>query len=283
MPKAKQELAPTPQGGALATADQMDFLASRSGQGTERVGMADIIMPRVNILQSLSPQINARKPEFVEGAKEGQLFNAATRQFMDKLRVLPCHYIRHHIEWLPNRGGFVADHGEDDRIMKSIGEGGRVKGRNEQKYDVLDNGNLIVPTPTWYCLDLDHGGQQIVIPMPRTQSKASRSWMSQATSERVNPRDTDPTDTRDPFQPPLFYRSWDLGSVIREDGENDWFVFTVNPGPNIFQLKQPELMSAAARFRDMLVSGEIKASAESFADDTGGDSRSDRGGDGGAM
>lgn len=271
----KQELKPAGST-ALAgvSADQLNFLADHSGHGAQRVSMQDIVMPRINILQDLSPQLKPNKPEYVEGAKRGQLFNAATRRVMDALNVLPCAYIRHYIEWRPNRGGFVADHGEGGEALMAQTK------RNDDHFDVLPSGNLLIPTPTWYCLDLDNGGQQIVIPMPRTQARTSKSWMSQATSERVNPRDLDPNDSRPVFQPPLYYRSWTLGSTIREDGENDWFVFTVNPGPNVIQLGQPELLPMAANFAKLIESGEVRADASSFADEGqgvgGGSSNEDR-------
>jgi hypothetical protein len=260
--EGSRQLAVSSTAGPLANAapGTLDFLASRAGQGMERVGMSDIIMPRVSILQTLSPQLKRNKPEFIEGAEEGKFVNAATREISDELQVLPCHYIRHHIEWKPNRGGFVADHGEaGEQLLKACK-------RNDDNYDVLPNGNLLVPTPTWYCIDL-RTGQQIVIPMPRTQQKPSRQWMSLATSEKIQHPD------HGEFTPPLFFRGYTLGSMRREEGENDWHVFTVERGPTILELDADgSLMAKATKFRDMLVSGEIKATAESFADDTGGDS-----------
>lgn len=278
---AKKQAAPAPTGTEVATrnnsslpagigADQLEFLASRANQGFEGVKMSDLVMPRVNILQSLSPQINPRKPEFVNGAKEGQIFNSATQTVTDTLDVLPCHYIRHHLEWKPNRGGLVADHGEAGEALLSECK------RNEQNYDVLPNGNLLVPTGTWYCIDLATG-RQIIIPMSRTQLRPSRQWMSMATSETIKPWEHDPNDTRPEFTPPLFFRSYRLGSVLKQDDQNEWFVFTVERGPSIFELDRPELMAKATQFRDMLVSGEIKADAASFAEEdvAGGGNRND--------
>jgi hypothetical protein len=114
----------------------------------------------------------------------------------------------------------------------------------------------------WYCLDLDNFGQQIVIPMPRTQSRTSRQWMSAATSERIEHPE------HGLFTPPLFFRSYTLGSVLREDGENDWYVFTFEAGPTVFEVDPDgNLMAAAQRFSKMLESGEIRADASSFADE----------------
>ena len=239
---------------AAINADALDFLANRANQGFEGVKMADMVMPRINILQTLSPQLNQRKPEYVPGAKEGQIFNAASGRVMDSIEVLPCHYIRHHLEWKPNRGGLVADHGEAGEALLATCK------RDDKNYDVLPNGNLLIPTGTWYCIDLATG-KQIIIPMSRTQLKPSRAWMSMATSETIN------HPVHGEFTPPLFFRSYVLKSALKSDDQNEWFVFSVERGPTIFELDRPELLAKATSFRDMLVSGEIKASADSFADD----------------
>lgn len=264
MPKKNDQPADEPAGTGLAPrastnltnapADAMDFLAERAGQGAERVKMADMVMPRINILQDLSPQVKRTKPEYVDGAQPGQIFNAATREVTDSLLVLPCAYIRHHIEWKPNRGGFVADHGEDgERLLAQCR-------RNADNYDVLPNGNLLVPTGTWYCIDV-MSGQQIVIPMARTQLKPSRQWMSMATSERIN------HPTKGEFQPPLYFRTYKLTSFHREEGENDWFVFNADRGPTIFELDRPELLARATQFRDLVASGAVRADAAAFSDE----------------
>jgi hypothetical protein len=268
--KPSTDLAPAAQsGGALIDASTLDFFASHQGAGMENIGMDDITMPRISILQSLSPQLKRNKPEFIEGAKEGQLFNAATKRAFDTLNVIPCHYVRHHIEWRPNRGGFVADHGEEGKnLLARYGGPARL---DDKKFDILPNGNILIPTPTWYCLDIDNDGQQVVIPMPRTQQKASKDWMSAATSERI------PHPQHGMFTPPLFYRSWQLGSFERSEGENDWFVFTVKPGASIIELERPEFLAAATRFRDALLAGDIKADAASFADEQMSGNRSDEG------
>lgn len=257
------------KGNALAIAtDTMNFLAQHSGAGTENVSMADVIMPRISILQALSPQVSRRNPAYIEGAEAGQIINVATLTISDLLRVIPCHYIRHHIEWRPNRGGFVMDHGDDEAIMK------RVVRRDDKNFDILDNGNIIIPTPTWYCLDVGNDLAQIVIPMPRTQSRASRSWMSQATNEKLNHPE------HGKFPAPLFFRAWDLTTAIQTSDENEWFVWAVARGPSVVEtvdgtpnsdlILPAEAMPSALRFRELLLSGAIKADASHFEDGSEG-------------
>lgn len=258
---------------SLVAGSLADLLADNAGAGTEGVSLADIIMPRLSIIQTLSPQLKKNKPEFIEGAEVGMILNAATKALSRTANVIPCHYIRHHVEWKPNRGGYVKDHGPDEAIMKT-------STRDDKHFDILPNGNIIMPTPTWYCLDVDNDLSQVVIPMSRTNGRPSKDWMSQATSEKLE------HPTRGKFPAPLFYRSWTLTPFERSEGENDWFVWSVARGPSVIAtdtegaLYLPtNAMAEAVRFRDLLMSGAIAADASTFAGDdmqggegSGGDS-----------
>lgn len=243
-------------------AEMMEQMHGLADKGMEGVGVNDVIMPRLTLLQDLSPQVSSRKPEYVEGAEVGQIFNVATQKFCDEIIVIPCMYKRHHIEWKPDRGGFVADHGEDESIMANTT-------RNDMGFDVLPNGNLIVPTGTWYCIDLD--GNQLIIAMSRTQLKSSRQWMSFATEEKIDHPE------KGKFTPPLFFRSYKLSSVVRDNGDNSWFVWSVNRDKSIVELTDSgmeKLMEQAIAFNAKLEAGEVSAAAESFGDDDGSTGRS---------
>lgn len=252
---AKQAVAK--QAGNLpATNDTLDALAQFSGSGMETVGAQDVSIPRFKILQDLSPEVNKRKAEYIEGAEPGMILNTATRELHREIEVLPCVYRRHHIEWMPDRGGFVADHGEDDSLLLQT----RL---DDRKNNVLPNGNLIVPTGTWYVLSLTDDGQQAVIPMARTQLNPSKSWMNMATSEKIN------HPTRGKFVPPLFYRAYTLKTVVRDKGENSWFVWSPVRGPTIMELAEqdPQIMQAAISFSELVKAGEIRTDASTFADE----------------
>jgi hypothetical protein len=239
-----------------ATNDTLDALAQFSGSGMETVGAQDVSIPRFKILQDLSPEVNKRKAEYLEGAEPGMILNTATRELHSEILVLPCVYRRHHIEWMPDRGGFVADHGEDDSLLSQARQ-------DEKRNFILPNGNLIVPTGTWYVLSLTDDGQQAVIPMSRTQLNPSKTWMNMATSEKVN------HPTRGKFVPPLFYRAYTLKTVVRDKGENSWFVWSPVRGPTIMELsgKDPQLMPSAIKFTQLVKAGEVRTDASTFSDD----------------
>lgn len=289
---AKQEHAPVP---AILDA-RLTNLAKHAGAGMERVGIDDMVLPRIKLLQALSPEVNRRNPEYVKGAVPGLFLNVATRKLFRSLRVVPAAYIRHHIEWLPNRGGFVRDHGDNAVIMEQV-----VK-RDDKNFDILRNGNIIMPTPTWYVVlvdgvlphpeDPDTDGETMslgcspgIITMPRTMSKSSRQWMSQATDEKI----THP-GTGQQFPAPLFFRSWVISAGIKTDDTNEWFIPLVEPSDSVMDtadptdpesdLKLPEqTMPTAIRFRDQVTSGAVRADASHFEDEGSNSRGQQHGGD----
>lgn len=289
-PVGRSALAKTGQTGQHLTIadDRNAALFDHAGEGTERVGINDIILPRLKILQALSPEVNRRNPDYIPGAEPGLILNVATRKLYSSILAVPATYMRHHIEWRPNRGGFVRDHGDNEAIMS------RVTHRDDKSFDILPGGNLIVPTPTWYVILVaatlpgEHPGEDgevlaigdpAIISMPRTQSKASRQWMAQATSEKLNHPE------KGQFQAPLFYRSWRLSTVETSNDQGTWFVFNVTPEASVTDTVDPsnpeaemvlpaDTMHKAIRFRDQVVGGIIRADASHFGDDDFGGGRS---------
>lgn len=243
------------------------LFAEHAGSGMETVGAQDVSIPRFKLLQDLSPEVNKRKPEYIDGAEPGQIVNTATKEVLSAIDVLPVVYRRHNIEWMPDRGGFVADHGDDETLVRSAK-------KDDKNNLVLANGNLIVPTATWYVIDLATGLQGIIA-MSRTQMNPSKDWMNMATAEKL-----DNPNGGGRFTPPLFYRGYNLSSRIRDKNENSWFVWSIGRGQTILELaqrlKQPDLMAQAIKFRDLVTSGEIKVGAETFSDDSNsGNARED--------
>lgn len=242
-----------------ATISMDDFI---DDSVNDNLGAADVIMPRLGILQALSPQLNPRDPSYIEGAKVGQIVNVATGVVADQVDFLPCYYMRHHLEWRPNRGGLVADHGEDESIMNTTR---RVD--NPQKpgsyLEINAAGNEIIPTATWYGIDLA-SDMETFIPMAKTQFKSSRDWQTKRTSEKVLHNGVKKN-------PAYWYRVWHLTTVEREKDGNRWYVWAARQGPLLSELEDaPNLLPRAKRFYEMLKAGSIAVNKESFTDDTDG-------------
>lgn len=251
------------QGGALAmTPENADLLHSMGGMGMEGVQQEDLLMPRLGIIQALSPQLNPRKPEYIEGAKVGMVFNTATGKLFDGeagIHLVPVAYQRRHIEWRRNRGGLVRDHGTDDSILRAC--------KDEPKQDrpnvilqITPDDNILTVTATWYVLNLSEGGAAGFVPMSSSQWKASRKWMSMATSERVN------HPTHGAFQPPLFYRTYRLKTSLMTKGDDEWYVWVIEPAETLIEYVSANpgttLIADAKALFDAVKSGDVMAAAD---------------------
>ena len=138
---------------AVAVVDE-DMLFEDQGAGAEGISSQDLMVPRITILQSMSPQINKRDGKYVEGAEVGYIFNTVSNEATDGekgITVVPIKYRRAHIEWKPNRGGFVRDHGADSSILEQCTQ-------EEDYTQRLDNGNEIVVTAEYFLFVIGENG-----------------------------------------------------------------------------------------------------------------------------
>lgn len=253
-PSPKQELiAPNKSTELAVIGDEFAGMAS----GLENVTANDIIIPRIGILQALSPQLQKNKPEFIKGAAAGMFCDTATLElYEDELLVIPCFYAKVFLEWAPRASGkgLVHNHGTDATVLEKCTPDD--KGRQ-----VLANGNYIAETATYYVLNMSAGGRRSFIPMTSTQLKASRRWMTQITAEKLK------RSNGVEFTPPIFFRSWKATPVEQSNAEGSWFGWKFEPGQNIMELDPTKsLLREAQEFyqqaRDGLVRGDLNVEEE---------------------
>lgn len=216
------------QDAELMTFSDDEFFGDGLEDGLEGVSQEDITLPRFTVLQGLSPQVNPRKDEYVEGAKMGMVLNTATGRVYDSINLVMAAYQRRYIEWVPRDkpcpiaglpkpvgGGLYQDYGTDPSILDEC-----VK-FEENNSLWTPRGNELVVTGTWYVVDPETLTTGFMA-MGKTQFTASKKLMAGITDERVK--------TAKGVRPaPLFYRAWEMGTRMRQDGENEWFVWNHKP------------------------------------------------------
>lgn len=114
-----QQVATRSASGALSAADFDDAALAQikedAGKGTSTLAR-DNIVPMIYVLQALSPQVNKRNPNFLEGAEAGAIWlrNSSMPIVSGDVGFAfqPCHYSRDIVEWIDrdSGGGFVARH-----------------------------------------------------------------------------------------------------------------------------------------------------------------------------
>ncbi len=104
MAKAIASKAPT-EVALFSDAPQVDGV----GRGSEGVSTSDLVIPRIEIIQDLSPQRRKTEPEYIPGAEEGMMFNTVTKELYPDLIFVPVLFRKEFIIWKNRKkgGGFM--------------------------------------------------------------------------------------------------------------------------------------------------------------------------------
>jgi hypothetical protein len=201
-----------------------DELLRMEDMGAENITAKNSVIPRLTILQGLSPQLNKKKSEYIEGAEIGDFCNVAAGDvYRREISVIPCYFDTIYIEWVKNRGGLATIHGNEKILAKCT--------RNDRFQNVLPDGNIIEETSQWYCLLQDGANWTgIFFPLRATNLKHSRRWLTLVTGETLQDAD------KHPWKPPLFWRSWRLRVVDDSNERGDWVTFRPEKGATTLEL-----------------------------------------------
>lgn len=144
------------------------YINQASARGSEEVGAADIVLPRLEIVQSQSPI-----KESNEEAKEGYMFNSVTGEVLgDAVHFVPVYYRMEYLVWKDQDqgggffGAFDSQEEAEARVRRAVAEG-----EDSEFMEVLD-------TPVQYGLLIKPDGstEQIAISMAKSKAKVSRKW-----------------------------------------------------------------------------------------------------------
>jgi len=162
------------QNTSLAVQDQLpDFLREKQGsaRGRENVGVEDLVIPRLELIQDLSPARKRNDPAYIEGAQEGMLFNNVTRElYGESVLVIPVGYVKEWLLWKDRKagGGFGGAFPSERAAIDAR--------------DLLEDGDSyeVVDTGQQFCLLIKPDGtlEEIVVSMAKSKAKVSRKWNS---------------------------------------------------------------------------------------------------------
>ena len=199
------------------TKTDSSLLLSDSVDAAPNFSADDIMIPRLSILQQMSPQVNKRDGSYVEGAEPGFIYDSVSMSVVDGaigLAVVPVTYRRAYIKWKLNRGGFVADL-EDASCLDDCTRGER------GEYFTPDGEDEIVVTAEYVVLVLADGSfSPALLSMAKSQIKKSRQWNSIMHRLKIS------VDGKT-ITPPMFFNAYQLSSVEESNDQGSWFGWSV--------------------------------------------------------
>lgn len=222
--------------------------------GFENVTARDLLIPRLSILQGLSPQVTRGQPEYDDEAKVGDIYDIGLQQrFPDGLIFIPVYYTKQWLEWAPRSSGkgLQGIHDTDEILGQTE--------KDEKGKDILPNGNYVTETAQFYGLNVNAEFRKSFIPMASTQLKKARRLLTLATSEKLTRADGSQ------FTPPLYYRAYSLTSVPESNNEGNWMGWKVERGMALTEFEGwQNLLEDIKQFRESLAAGAVRGDVASM-------------------
>jgi hypothetical protein len=237
---------------AELSTDVMDDILEFAGEGAA-FDSSEMQIPFLRVLQALSPQLNKKKAEYIEGASSGDMYNTVTNDYFDGeegVVVIPCFQTTKYLEFTPREqgGGFRGEIPASDPILKRTERAG--------SKEMLPNGNELVKSDQHYSLVVlpDGSFQPVVIDMKSTQLKVSRRWKTQIAMQKVPHPKTGQLVT-----PPVFATQWKLTTIEESNDQGSWSNYQIE---KVGLVEDRALLLEAKSFRDSVAAGEVKAAPE---------------------
>ena len=146
-----------------------DYIKQDSNRGNENVSSDDLQLPRLDVLQALSPQINKKKESYIDGAEVGMLFNTLTGElYPNGVRITPISFKKSYLVWV------------DRKLDSSGGLRGVFDNQQEaERFVAADNDKAkLEVVPTAEHLVLLDDGSEIILSMSKSKMKVSRKFNS---------------------------------------------------------------------------------------------------------
>jgi len=169
---AKNQVAVKEETFELVTNEIPDFL-KQGNRGAENVGTDDVIIPRIELIQALSPVRKKSDPAYIDGAEEGMLYNNVTRElYGTEVTVVPVYYTKQFLVWKDRKAGGGGSNGFRgafatkelaDRAIADLAEEALEVSDTAQHFVLVRNGD------DW---------QEAVISMAKSKIKVSKRWNS---------------------------------------------------------------------------------------------------------
>lgn len=237
--------------------DYLKEIMDDAGAGTDQLGMDDVAVPYLYVLQTNSPQTNPDHDLYIEGAKAGMFLNNVTNEIFDGretgIEVIPCAYERRFVEWVhrDEGGGYIQDHDVESDILSKCKPDDKGKPR-------LPNGHMIVETAYHYVYMRNPNNnrwEEIIIPMKSSMLKKSRRWNKTLMSTFI------PNTTK---KAPRWLYPYRLKTVKETKDTNTWSNLDVERLSSAVTIDQ---YHAAKGFADQFKQGIVIRARETILDD----------------
>jgi hypothetical protein len=188
--------------------DALNFIEdSDTMEGFEDISSKTMAVPFLRILQKGSPQVNNKKPEYINGAEAGMFFNTVTKElYGEKVILIILKFVHVYIEWMPDRGGFVDYHDPDNAERLAVDK--------TFCHWKMENGNELQETYQYFVLVEGHEHEgPMILPMASSNIRVAKELNRMLTTHIM--------DNGKRAMP--YYLMWDFSTEYKENDKGDWY------------------------------------------------------------
>ena len=258
----------------VAEANLMDEITGGEDMGLSK-DAADNMVPLIYLLQSGSPQVKPGEPARIDGAEQGDIWlRGAEKQIIKGSQGIvfqPCYFYKELVEWMPDRGGYVARH--DITLMETKGGKTTFKGDladvkevpNPQdatrKIFARPNGNTIVETRCFagYVHEEGFMPMPFIINLSSTGHTFAKNWMFQQNSQQWKGKPVTKS----------WVFLWRLKTTLKKNTKGSWYMYSATKERMIGNMDKETADQAqfnseymlGKTLYDAMLSGAMKAEA----------------------
>lgn len=165
--------------------------------------------------QAMSPELNAARPEYIDGLKQGGFFvSGVNKVFNEGCFIIPCYMIHEHIFWKANQGGFDSKAPYSEEIQKQLI-------RDESK-NFLPDGRQVENALTYFVLVVDPQNPN-QLPVPAMLKCASTKFTAAKKFNTLLNSAQFKAVTELGFKPPVYRFLASISSVAQTNTQNQTF------------------------------------------------------------
>ena len=228
------------------SADVLGMFEADAGAGLD-LQEEDLALPFLKVLSRQDTLLDE-----LENAKAGDLYNTVSGEVYsgkEGLLVIPCHYERKYLEWLP-RGSGSGSPQNIYSVGDQLPETDRSPDDNKE-YVRGGDGSYLEETAQHYVIVINEDGSltTALVSMKSTQLKKSRKWNSMVASRTMIGANGLP------FQPPRYSHVYRLKTSIEENSKGSWFGWEITLEKPI---SDAGMFTTAKQFAESISKGEVK-------------------------
>lgn len=219
-----------------------DYLQEMKGQrlGQENVSQEDVLIPRLGLCQSLSPQKKKNNEAFIENLEEGDLFNTVSQEIYGRsITLIPIFFFKTFIHFKPIKegGGIIAQYPTKADVPPELLE--------------WKDGNppVITEFKNQFCARVTEDGklEPIVASFKSTGIKTAKKWQSYINM----------------LNAPSFVRQYVLDVCHVVDGNQEWESLTVKPG----EFVPPEIVAGLKSLFEQYAGSSVNFDVRDLGDE----------------